>query len=86
MSLTDMLAQMSTEMMNEHLEKVKSDPEKYDKVLQMTLKATELGIVYLRESREFREAFARIHAEFFKYPESREFIKAALNAYSQHKQ
>ncbi|MCF8011422.1 MAG: hypothetical protein K9L17_10860 [Clostridiales bacterium] len=80
MFLTDRITEMSNEMMNEHMENVKNDPEKYDKVLQMSIKGMELGIIYLRENKQFREVFANLHAEFLKYPECRKVINDAFNS------
>ncbi|MFZ5645122.1 MAG: hypothetical protein ACOY46_16200 [Bacillota bacterium] len=37
-----------------------------------------LGTQLLRENPEFRDAFARIHTEFFKYPESVSIVRQAL--------
>lgn len=57
-----------------------SDPEKYNSFVQSAVNLTEIGVELLRESPEFREAFARIHNEFLKYPESRSTIEQAYSA------
>ena len=56
-------------------------PEKRDHLLKATLNLFEIGIDSFKKSPEFRDAFMRIHAEFFKYPESKGLIDEALRAY-----
>jgi len=78
--LTGMVSDFSSEMMNDYLEKTKDDPQKRETLLKMSLIGVELGIILLQESKEFREAFGKIHAEFFKHPESKEVIRQAISS------
>jgi len=80
--LTDVVSGFSTEMMNNYLEKIKEDPQKRENLLKTVLLGTEVGIILLQESEEFREAFGRIHAEFLKYPESKDVLQKAMKTIS----
>ncbi|WP_198006897.1 hypothetical protein [Desulforamulus reducens] len=55
-------------------------PEKNEGFIQATVALTDIATNMLRESPEFRRAFAKIHEEFLKYPESRSTIEQALQA------
>jgi hypothetical protein len=80
--LDNILTELSSTFLKKELDKIKeADPEKYNQTLNMFLAAVNVGIHFLEESLEFREAFARIHNEFLKYPECRSTIKQALKAY-----
>ncbi|AGB42091.1 hypothetical protein Halha_2215 [Halobacteroides halobius DSM 5150] len=87
MLFSDKLTELSIGMANEELKEMEaSDPEKYDKTLEMIVLMTEIATHFLNESQEFRAAFAKIHAQFLKYPESREVIKESMAAYDDFKQ
>jgi TRAP-type C4-dicarboxylate transport system substrate-binding protein len=73
--------ELSAKMTLDNLNKLKeSNPEEYDETIKAFIAATEVGINFLKESPEFRKAFAKIHKEFLKYPECREVIEAGLQA------
>jgi hypothetical protein len=86
MTIMDMMAEFSNGIMKGQFEKLKENPEKYDNMLQMSLIGLEMGKIFLQESEEFRNSFARLHAEFLKYPESRKVIEESLVAYSNFEQ
>ncbi|MBM7624994.1 hypothetical protein [Sporohalobacter salinus] len=71
---TELSAKLALDNLNELKE---SDPKKYDETVKAFIAATKAGTKILKESPEFRKAFAQIHAEFVKYPEAQEVIKAA---------
>ncbi|ADL11678.1 hypothetical protein [Acetohalobium arabaticum] len=71
---TELSAKIALDNLNELKE---SDPEEYNKTVKAFIAATEVGIKILKESPEFRQAFAEIHAEFLKYPEAKKVIKKA---------
>jgi len=75
--MTEFSARLAIDNLNELKN---SDPKEYDETLKAFIAATEVGIQMLKESQEFRKAFAKIHAEFLKYPESKEVIEKALEA------
>ncbi len=80
--LNNILTEFSASLMEKELSKIKeADPEKYHQTLKMFMAAVDVGIHFLKESPEFREAFAHIHNEFLKYPESKSTIKEAIEAY-----
>lgn len=79
--LDELLTEFSSSILTKELNKMKeSDPEKYDQTLKMTLAVTEVGIHFLQESPKFRQAFARIHNEFLKCPESKSTIELAIES------
>lgn len=55
-------------------------PEKNPHFVKAVVAMTDIAHEMIKESPEFREAFARVHAEFLKYPESRSTIEEAFNA------
>jgi len=65
MQITDMVGAFSTGMMNEHLKNIKNDTEKYDKTLQMLLPATEVEIIFLKESYDSNRFKITIVASIF---------------------
>lgn len=75
--MTELSAKMSLDNLNELKN---SNPEEYDETLKMFVAATKVGIQFLKESPEFREAFAEIHAEFLKHPECKQVIEEAFEA------
>jgi|GEM_PF-6119404 len=46
----------------------------------MAVSFLNLGTRLLKESPAFREAFAQVHTEFFKYPEAADTIRQAIAA------
>lgn len=62
-----------------------SDPDKRNHFLQATLQLFQVSIEALKESPEFRQKFLEIHAEFLKYPESKDMIKESIIAYEKYK-
>ncbi|SKA01008.1 hypothetical protein [Selenihalanaerobacter shriftii] len=75
--ITELSAKLTIDNLNQLKE---SDPKKYDETLKLFIVAAEVGTKMLKESPKFRKVFAEIHAEFLKYPESKEVIETALNA------
>ena len=68
--------ELTSKMTLDNLKELKSsNPKEYDKTLQAFITATEAATHMLAESKEFRTAFAQIHAEFLKYPESKSIIE-----------
>lgn len=57
--------------------------EKNEHVINTVIALTDIATDMLRESPEFRKAFARIHEEFLKHPESQTTIEQAINAKKQ---
>lgn len=57
-----------------------SDPEEDGNVVTAFVNSLEVAIEFLKGNAEFRDAFARVHAEFMKYPESKEVLQEALRA------
>jgi ferritin-like protein len=55
-------------------------PEEKHHMSKIAVEITNVSIQLLRESPEFRDAFSRIHSEFFKYPESESVIRQAIMA------
>jgi len=58
-----------------------STPEERHRMSKIAVEITNMGIQLLKESPEFRDAFSRIHSEFFEYPESESVTRQALMAY-----
>lgn len=75
-----MLEEMMAAMASDKIKELKDDPTKHEEFVKMIIMASELGTELLKESPEFRKAFARIHTEFFKYPECQETIAAIKKA------
>ena len=74
-------------MVNEDLKKMKEgNPEKYDQTEEMMVLLAEIATHFLKESPEFRKKFAKIHAKFLEYPESKQVIEKSVSAYDQYKQ
>ena len=73
----DMLSNLPENAMKELKER---HPEKNQHIVNTIVAMTDIGVDMLKESPEFRKAFARIHNEFLKYPESRETIEQAIKA------
>lgn len=66
------------------LQKMKdASPEEKQKMAKMAADFLDFNIELLRESPELRSAFARIHSEFFRYPESADTIVEVIKAYAQ---
>lgn len=59
-------------------------PEKNQHIINTVVAMTDIATDMLRESPEFRRAFARIHEEFLRHPESRSTIEQALQAQKQY--
>jgi hypothetical protein len=77
--IMDLITELSSGLANQELKKMKkSDPKKYQQTIDLFTNAAELGVHFLQESKEFREAFAKIHNEFLKYPECRSTVKKAI--------
>lgn len=86
MQITEFFSEMGTSMANGYIENLKSkDPEKLDQIVKMFNNLSELALNILKEDAQFRTNFARIHAEFLKYPECREVIEGSIDAYNQYK-
>lgn len=58
-------------------------PEKNEHFVKSMIALTDIGTRMLQESPEFRQAFARIHLEFLKYPESKTLLKKAAELYNE---
>lgn len=64
----------------------KAEPEKRDHFLKSSLYFFEIAMEALKESPEFREAFARVHMEFLNYPEyANQVIAKSIEAYDNYK-
>ncbi len=75
----DLITEISSGLASKKLEKMKEeDPEKYQQTIKFFTNAAELAVHFIRESKEFREAFARVHNEFLNYPECRSTIEKAI--------
>jgi len=75
--IINLMAGITTDAVNKLKEAGTEDLEDASK---MAVSFLNLGTRLLRESPAFREAFAQIHTEFFKYPESAETICQAIAA------
>lgn len=85
--LTEKLTEFSIELANKDLEEMKeADLDKYDQTEEMLVSLTQVATHFLTESPEFRREFAKIHAKFLEYPESRQVIEKSLSAYAQYEQ
>lgn len=79
-----MLNQIFTNISEEVLERMKdSTPEDKQRMSKIAAEFTNMTMQLLKESPEFRDAFARIHAELFNYPESEIVIRHAIKAYGE---
>lgn len=67
-------------MAEDTLQRIKKDPEKYQNFIAATVAVLDTTTEMLKENPELRRAFARVHSEFLKYPESRETIEQAFRA------
>lgn len=80
-----MVTELTSKITIDNLQKIKDDdPQKYDETLKLIITITEVATHILNNSPGFRKAFAEIHKEFLKHPESREVIDAALKAYNDY--
>ncbi len=61
-----------------------SDPEKRDHFIKSAVTLLEVSTECLRISPEFRNAFAMVHAEFLKYPESAGTFEEGIRAYRKY--
>ncbi|MGI6092697.1 MAG: hypothetical protein GX348_07700 [Veillonellaceae bacterium] len=75
-----MLEELMTSMATDKLAELKKDPTKHEEFVRMVVSALDMSTELLKESPEFRQAFARVHTEFFKYPECQETIAAIKKA------
>lgn len=75
-----MLQELMTSMTADKLNELKKDPAKHEEFVRMIVSALDMSTELLKESAEFRQAFARVHTEFFKYPECQETIAAIKKA------
>lgn len=75
--IINLLAGITTEAINKMAE---AGSENLQETAKMAVSFLELGTRLMQESPEFREAFARVHTEFFKYPESADTVRQALSA------
>ena len=87
MKILNLLSEVGAAGANKYIEKLKEeDPDQFDRIADLFVNLTDLGVHILRTSPEFRDQFARIHTEFMKYPECQEVIiesKEAIERYSQ---
>lgn len=82
-----LFTEVSSSIIHKELDKMKeAEPEEYEETIGMLLAAVEVGIHFLQVSPRFREGFAKIHNEFFKYPESRSTIEQAMAIVQEMKQ
>lgn len=75
-----MLEEFFTGMTADKFKELKKDPEKHEELLRMTIELFDLSTEMLKSSPEFRKGFAKVHTEFFKYPECQETIAAIKKA------
>lgn len=77
-----MLGHILTGITDELIKNLKdATPEERQHMSKIAVEFTNMSIQLLKESPEFRDAFSRIHLEFFKYPESESLIRQALMAH-----
>ncbi|MTI70096.1 MAG: hypothetical protein FH751_07595 [Firmicutes bacterium] len=82
MQITNILFELQTSMANIYANNLKNEnPKNLDEVAKLFNNLAEVSIHLLRENPEFRTQFARVHAEFLKYPESRQVIEDSIQAY-----
>lgn len=63
-----------------------SEPEKRDHFLKSALILFDVALEALKNSPEFREAFAKVHMEFLNYPEyANQVISKSIKAYEEYK-
>lgn len=74
------LEMMSGFMENAVKELQEAQPAKREEFMQMALSLFQFSTQILKESPEFRRAFAAVHTEFFKYPESQPTISQIFKA------
>ena len=61
-------------------------PEQRNHFLKSTLILVDVAMEALKESPEFREAFAKVHMEFLNYPEyANQVIAKSIKAYDNYK-
>jgi hypothetical protein len=75
-----MLQEYLTILTTHKLEELRKDPAKHEEFLKMTIASTNLVTELLKDSAEFRKAFAAAHTELFKHPECQETIRAIKKA------
>ncbi|MPM43634.1 hypothetical protein SDC9_90311 [bioreactor metagenome] len=75
-----MLEELMTSMTADKLKELKKDPAKHEELVRLVVSALDMSTELLKDSVEFRQAFARVHTEFFKYPECQETIAAIKKA------
>lgn len=62
------------------LDELKKDPSKHEEMVKMAIASTNFVTELLKDSPEFRQAFARAHTELFRHPECQETIQAIKRA------
>ncbi len=86
MKIIDSMTEFSLTLTSAYIEKMKQeDPAKFDQLLSVFNNTVDIAIRLLQESPEFRTQFARIHAEFTKYPECEQVIDATMEALHQRR-
>lgn len=86
MKISEMFSEFSASITNSFVEELKKeDPKELDKLSRLFNNFVEVGVHLMRENKDFRIQFARIHTEFLKYPECKEAIQASLDAYKKQK-
>ena len=82
--MINIFSNIITGISSDALQKLKdASPEEKQKMAKMAADFLDFNIELLRESPELRSAFARIHSEFFRYPESADTITEVIKAYGQ---
>lgn len=71
-----MLQELMTKLTADKLEELKNDPAKHQEMVRMAIASTNFVTQLLKDSPEFRKAFARAHTELFRHPECQETIQA----------
>ncbi len=59
-------------------------PENRDHFLNISMSLLKMATDSLERSPEFRQGFAKIHAEFLKYPESSLTLEEGIKAYKKY--
>jgi hypothetical protein len=86
MKINDIFAEMGIHFAGDYTASLKEkEPEKFDQITRLLNNMSEIALQVLQTDAEFRLNFARIHAEFLKYPESRQVIEASINSFGQYK-
>lgn len=75
-----MLQELMTMFTASKLEELKNHPAKHEEMVRLAIASTNFVTQLLKDSPEFRRAFAQAHTELFRHPECQETIQAIKKA------